>query len=168
MAKPILYIATAILAALFCLAPMPGQAQAPRFEGVILHVLSTQQPWEIETRKRVGEFEAMTGAKVQFDLYGLSQGVQKVAVELSSSSPAYDIVFLESTDVNRFAPSGRIEPLNRYVDADKGYDLADFIPAFTAANSIDGKLYAIPFFAATQILYYRGNCPGWSICGDGY
>ena len=137
--------------------PGTSRAQAARFDGVTLRILSTGQPWEVETRKRAGEFEATTGAKVEFDLYGLSQTAQKVAVELSSSSPAYDIVFLESTDVDRFAPSGRLEPLTAYVNADKDYDLADFIPAFTKANTVDGKLYAIPFFAATQILYYRGD-----------
>jgi len=148
---------TLLIALVGMFAPEQSRAQAQRFDGVTLRILSTQQPWEVETRKRAGEFEAMTGAKVEFDLYGLGQAAQKVAVELSASSPAYDIVFLESTDVDRFAPSGRLEPLARYVDADKGYDLADFIPAFTNANRVDGKLYAIPFFAATQILYYRGD-----------
>lgn len=146
-----------LIAAVGLFAASESRAQTSRFDGVTLRVLSTGQPWEVETRKRAGTFEAMTGAKVEFDLYGLSQTAQKVAVELSASSPAYDIVFLESTDVDRFAPSGRLEPLTRYVDADKGYDLADFIPAFTNANTVGGKLYAIPFFAATQILYYRGD-----------
>lgn len=135
----------------------PGRAQDQRFKGVTLHVLSSQQAWEVETRKRAGQFEAMTGAKVEFDLYNLDQAIQKVAVELSAGSPAYDVLFVEASDVNRFAPSGRLEPLDAYIAADQDYDLGDFLPAFIHANIIGGKLYAIPYFAATQILYYRGD-----------
>jgi len=142
--------------ALAVLLPVRGDAQEQAFKGVTLRVLSTQQPWDLEIQKRAGEFEAKTGAKVQFDLYAFGQAVQKVAVELSSSSPAYDIVFLEATDLNRFAPR-RLEPLDKYVEADKDYDLQDIISTFVDASRIEGKLYGLPYFAATQILYYRGD-----------
>lgn len=146
-------VATALLAAS---AAAPALAADKPFDGITLRVLSTQQPWDAEVQKRVSQFEEKTGATVEFDLYAFGQTVQKVAVELTSRSPAYDIVFVEASDVPRFAPGGFIEPLDDYVKA-ANFDLGDFIPSTIDAETVDGKLYSIPYFAATQLMYYRGD-----------
>ncbi|MCD1636424.1 sugar ABC transporter substrate-binding protein [Martelella mediterranea] len=145
------------IAAIAVLAASAGgaAAQDKPFEGVTLRVLGTQQPWEIELQKRAAEFTEMTGAEVQFDLFSLTQGIQKVTVELSSRSPAYDLVFVEASEVVRFAPAGLLEPLNPYIEAAGDVDIDDFLPATIEANTIDGEIYALPHFAATQMLYWR-------------
>ncbi|WP_299844874.1 sugar ABC transporter substrate-binding protein [uncultured Jannaschia sp.] len=135
--------------------PMAGLAQDKPYEGVTLRVLGTQQTWETELEKRAETFTEMTGAEVQFDLYSLTQGIQKVTVELGSQSPAYDLVFVEASEVVRFAPAGLLEPLDPYIEADGEANLDDFLPATIEANTIDGQLYALPHFAATQMLYWR-------------
>ncbi|MBO0904823.1 ABC transporter substrate-binding protein [Jiella sonneratiae] len=137
------------------LASASAVAQDKPYEGVTLRVLGTQQPWETELQKRADQFTEATGAKVVFDLYSLTQGIQKVTVELSSRSPAYDLVFVEASDVVRFGGGGLLEPLDDAIAADPDVDLADFLPATIDANRIDGKLYALPHFAATQMLYWR-------------
>lgn len=145
--------ATTILAASVA---VPALGADKPFDGVTLRVLSTQQPWDAEVQKRVAQFEEKTGATVEFDLYAFGQTVQKVAVELTSKSPAYDVVFLEASDVPRFVPGGFLEPLDGYVETAK-FDIDDFIPSTIAAETVDGKLYGIPYFAATQLMYYRGD-----------
>lgn len=134
-----------------------AMAQQKPFEGVTLRVLGTQQTWETELQKRAQAFTEQTGAQVVFDLYSLTQGIQKVTVELSARSPAYDLVFVEASDVARFGPAGLLAPLNDAVAADTTSDKADFLPATIEANTIDGKLYALPHFAATQLLYWRAD-----------
>ncbi len=134
-----------------------AQAQDKPFEGVTLRVLTTQQPWDVEVQKRIGAFEEKTGATVQFDMYSFSQAVQKVAVELTSRSPAYDLVFVESSEIARFAPGGFLEPLGAQVKDDSAYNLADFIPSTVKGFSYKDELYGLPHFAATQVLYYRGD-----------
>lgn len=130
-------------------------AQDKPYEGVTLRVLGTQQTWETELQKRADEFTQKTGAKVVFDLYSLTQGIQKVTVELSSRSPAYDLVFVEASDVVRFGPAGLLQPLNEAIDQNSAAQTDDFLPATLQANTIDGKIYALPHFAATQMLYWR-------------
>jgi len=130
-------------------------AQNKPFEGVTLRLLGTQQTWETELQKRAQAFTEETGAKVVFDLYSLTQGIQKVTVELSSRSPAYDLVFVEASDTVRFGGAGLLEPLDDAVKNDPAAHLNDFLPATIKANIVDGKLYALPHFAATQILYWR-------------
>ena len=130
-------------------------AQDKPYEGVTLRLLGTQQPWEAELQKRAQQFTDQTGAKVVFDLYSLTQGIQKVTVELSARSPAYDLVFLEANDTVRFGGAGLLEPLDEAVMNNSDARLDDFLPATIKANTVDGKLYALPHFAATQILYWR-------------
>lgn len=137
------------------LATTSAMAQNKPFEGVTLRLLGTQQSWETELQKRANEFTEQTGAKVVFDLYSLTQGIQKVTVELSSRSPAYDLVFLEASDTVRFGKAGLLEPLDDAVKANPDAKVDDFLPATIEANTVDGKLYALPHFAATQILYWR-------------
>ena len=132
-----------------------ANAQDKPYEGVTLRVLGTQQTWETELKKRAQQFTEKTGAKVVFDLYSLTQGIQKVTIELVSRSPAYDLVFVEASDVVRFGKGNMLEPLDDAVKASPDTNVGDFLPATIQANTIDGKLYALPHFAATQILYWR-------------
>ena len=132
-----------------------ASAQDKPYDGVTIRVLSTQQPWDTETQKRVSAFEEATGATVEYDLYAFGQAVQKIAVELSTGSPAYDVFFLEASDVSRFAAAGRLSPLDDAI-ASKNFDVDDFIPSTTTAFTYDGKLMGIPYFAATQLYYWNG------------
>ena len=148
-------ITTLLCAAAIAVGASSAFAQDKPYQGVTLRVLGTQQTWETELEKRAQEFTELTGAEVVFDLYSLTQGIQKVTVELSSRSPAYDLVFVEASEVVRFAPPGLLEPLDDHIAAAGDVDLDDFLPATIAANTVDGKLYALPHFAATQMLYWR-------------
>lgn len=149
------YAIKAAAVAVAAMTALPAAAQDKPYEGVTLRVLGTQQPWETELQKRAEAFTELTGAEVQFDLYSLTQGIQKVTVELSSRSPAYDLVFVEASEVVRFGPPGLLEPLDSYIESSDIANIDDFIPATIDANRIDGKLYALPHFAATQMLYWR-------------
>ena len=137
---------------------LPGAAlaQDKKFEGTTVRVLTTKQPWEDAISQLAGEFEEKTGAKVQIDTYAFGQAVQKIAVELSTQSPAYDIVFLEASDIPRWAVGGRIAPIDDYVAADSTFDLEDIIASTVEGHSYQGHLYGIPYFAATQIMYFQG------------
>jgi ABC-type glycerol-3-phosphate transport system substrate-binding protein len=145
----------AFLLAAAALLPIRAMAQDKPFAGVTLRLLGTQQTWESELQKRASRFTSETGAKVEFDLYSLTQAAQKVGVELTSHSPAYDLVWVEASDVARYGGAGLLAPIDQYTKADNSIDLADFIPSTLTANIVDGKLYALPHFAATQILYWR-------------
>lgn len=148
------------IVALAALMACAGPAlSATQLDGVTLRVLSTNQPWDVTLQKLSVAFTEETGAKVEFDLFPFAQTVQKVAVELATKSPTYDLMFLESDSVARFAASSFLIPVrplldNRKVVA-KDVDLGDFLPSIMKAFTYNNMLYGLPHFAATQILYYR-------------
>lgn len=146
----------AAVAGLAALAAGPAAAQDKPYEGVTLRVLSTQQPWDTEVEKRVAAFEEATGADVVFDLYAFGQAVQKIAVELSTGSPAYDVFFVEASDVSRFAATGKLAPFGDAIAA-AGFDIDDFIASTVEGFTYDGQIMGIPYFAATQLYYWNGE-----------
>lgn len=132
-------------------------AQDKPFEGVTLRVLSTQQPWDAAVSELIPEFEEQTGAKVQMDLYAFGQVVQKVGVELSTGSPAYDVFFVEASDVERYAKMNRLASFDGAIAANSDFDINDLIPSTRDSFTSDGTLYGIPFFAATQLYYWNAE-----------
>ena len=91
--------------------------------------------------------------------YALNQTIQKVAVELATHSPAYDVVFIESDAASRCGGGRLLEPLDAYLDRNDLHagdiDLGDLLPATLKSFRDDSKPYGFPYFAATQILYFR-------------
>jgi ABC-type glycerol-3-phosphate transport system substrate-binding protein len=152
----LLSVALALTAVAPAIVPSAARAEARPFEGTTLRVLSINQPWGVAIKSLAKEFEEQTGAKVQFDYYAFDQTVQKVSVELSARSPAYDVVFLEASDIPRWAVGERLAPLDKAVAGSKTFDAADFVPSTIAGHSYGGKLYGLPYSAATQVLYFRG------------
>ncbi|MGR3376334.1 ABC transporter substrate-binding protein [Salipiger abyssi] len=134
-----------------------ASAQDKLYEGVTLRVLSTQQPWDSAVEAMIDEYEEETGARVVFDLYAFGQAVQKVGVELSTGSAAYDVFFLEASDVPRYAAGGRLAPLGEAMAADAAYDAEDLIASTREAFTYDGEIYGVPYFAATQLYYWNAE-----------
>ena len=130
-------------------------AQDKPYEGVTLRVLSTQQPWDEAIRAISDQFTQETGAKVVFDLYAFGQAVQKVGVEVSTGSSAYDVFFLEASDLQRYAAGNRLAPLGEAMKADASYDMDDLIASTREAFSYKGEIYGAPYFAATQLYYWN-------------
>src|SRR5262249_37151681 len=52
------------------------------------------------------------------------------------------------------AGAGWLEPLNAYV-GDPASAMKSYLPAYAAANVIDGKIAALPGFADAMFMYYR-------------
>lgn len=65
------------------------------------------------------------------------------------------VVMLEDTQMHRVASLGGLADLNSLIDQTKNFDRQDFIPSFLEQGEIDGKLFALPLFGTTQVLYYR-------------
>ncbi|MBA1142328.1 ABC transporter substrate-binding protein [Mesorhizobium neociceri] len=131
-----------------------GASAQQRFDGVKIKVLSTNSAYDLELQKFAHEFTEKTGAEVQFNLFGYAPTVQKVSVELLTRSNSYDVVYLGSEEFGRYASGNILEPLDGYIDV-KSADVQDFIAPVLRLYSMDGKQYALPHFAATQIMYYR-------------
>jgi multiple sugar transport system substrate-binding protein len=66
-----------------------------------------------------------------------------------------DVFQLGSTWVAELATLGALEPLDARVAASPEVSRADFFEGALAANEIDGKLVALPWYVDTRLLFYR-------------
>ncbi len=93
---------------------------------------------------------------VQLEVGGATSDAQQqyLSTVLTSGDSSLDIFLLDIVRIAQYAQSGWAEPLDKYIPNKNTY-LRDFLPAYAAANTYNGKLYALPAFADTMFLYYR-------------
>jgi len=66
-----------------------------------------------------------------------------------------DICQLGNTWLPEFSALDSLEPLQPYVDASSTVDPRDYFPGIWDTNVIGGKLYGIPWYVDTRLLFYR-------------
>jgi multiple sugar transport system substrate-binding protein len=82
---------------------------------------------------------------------------QYLSTILTSKSSDLDVMLIDVIRPATYAAAHWAEPLNQYFDdgaAMKKY-LSAFLPGPVKADTVKGKLYAIPAFTDAQFLYYR-------------
>ncbi len=77
---------------------------------------------------------------------------QKVTTDIATKGGQYDIITIGNYEVPIWAKQGWLAPLDS-LGAD--YDQADLLPAISATLSVDGKLYAAPFYGESWMIHYR-------------
>ena len=107
------------------------------------------------------EFEEMTGISVGAEQVPEQQQRPKVAMEMASGRPSFDVVNVAMHVQKRLIEKGRwmedIRPMiaNPALTA-PGLDMADFSPAtIRAATGADGRLNVLPLNQDLFILYYN-------------
>src|SRR5437868_15169723 len=77
---------------------------------------------------------------------------QKVTTDIATKSGQYDILTIGTYEVPIWAKKGWLVPLDN-LGAD--YDVDDLLPAIRGGLSMDGKLYAAPFYGESSMVMYR-------------
>ena len=67
---------------------------------------------------------------------------------MSAKDSSLDLLLLDVIRPAQFAAAGWTEPFG-------GKDMSSYLPTYTDANTVDGKIVALPAFADAQFLYYR-------------
>jgi multiple sugar transport system substrate-binding protein/sorbitol/mannitol transport system substrate-binding protein len=104
------------------------------------------------------EFEQQTGIKVVPDESPQDQLSQKILLDLSSGTGAYDIVGIHYIWLAGWAEPGWLQPIDDYIAKEKAnntavFDYNDFVlPEMFAYK---GKQYGLPFYGESQMLYYN-------------
>ncbi len=107
------------------------------------------------------EFEELTGIKVGSEQIPEQQQRPKVAMEMSSGHPSFDVVNVAMHVQKRLIEKGRWMEDLRPLIADKGLsnpdlDMDDFSPAtIRVATGPDGKINVLPMNQDLFILYYN-------------
>lgn len=119
-------------------------------DGITLNVSTFSAAYPVLLRQWIGEFESLTGARINFDTPSFPVYNQRTDLELSTKGAAYDVVNVTFIYSSRWINSGWLTPLDDYI-ADPNrtpaeWDLNDFVKgAREAETGIDGKLYGVPW-----------------------
>src|SRR6478735_9168380 len=77
---------------------------------------------------------------------------QKVTTDIATHGGQYDILTIGTYEVPIWGKKKWLVPLDKLA-AD--YDVDDLLPAIRAGLTVDGKLYAAPFYGESSMIMYR-------------
>jgi sorbitol/mannitol transport system substrate-binding protein len=77
---------------------------------------------------------------------------QKVTTDIATKGGQFDVLTIGTYEVPIWANKGWLVPLDN-LGAD--YDIDDLLPAIRSGLSVDGKLYAAPFYGESSMVMYR-------------
>lgn len=78
-----------------------------------------------------------------------------VTKDVATQGGQYDIVTVGAYEVPLWQQNGWLTDLSVYTDADSEYDVDDFFDPIRTAVSVDGSMYAIPFYGESSMLMYN-------------
>lgn len=136
-------------------------SQTPDFSGKTLNLLLSAGTYCESIEPFIKEFEEYCpGVTVQYDLLGRSNSDEKTIIELSSGSDAHDVYYIYGESMLQFAENGWLASLedmiaNKSITDDEILDLDSFSEGPLNACRFDNRLYGLPIFSATCIMYYR-------------
>ena len=103
------------------------------------------------------EFTAETGIKVVMDQSPQDQLSQKILLDLSTGTGAYDVIGIHEIWLGSYADSGWLAPLDDYIAAEEAanpdFDYADF--ASTEAFNYKGVQYGLPLYNEVLMCFYN-------------
>ena len=132
-----------------------------QFKGSKIEVNFGKSPRPDVLQAHQKEFEELTGIKVGFEQVPEQQQRPKVALELASGRPSFDVVNVSMHVQKKLVEKGKwLEDLRPLLADPKmtspDFDLADFsAPGMAANTAADGTIMAIPVNQDLFILFYN-------------
>lgn len=108
-------------------------------------------------RKLFDQYQAKNpGVTIESETGGATSELQRqyLSTVLNAKDAALDIYMIDIVNPAQYYGAGWLEPLNAYV-GEPAAALKPYLPAYAAANVIDGKIAAMPAFADAMFMYYR-------------
>ncbi|AYM19954.1 ABC transporter substrate-binding protein [Agrobacterium tumefaciens] len=129
----------------------------------------------IRMQKLTDDFKAKNpGIDVQWVTLEENVLRQKVTTDIATKSGQFDILTIGTYEAPIWSKLGWLTPLE---SLGANYDVDDLLPSIRTALSMDGKLYAAPFYAESSMTMYRKDLfekagltmpdnPTWSFIAD--
>ena len=107
----------------------------------------------VRMQKLTDDFTAKN-PDIQLEWVTLEENVlrERVTTDIATKGGQYDVMTIGTYEVPIWAKQGWLLPLDN-LGAD--YDVDDIIPAIRGGLSVDGKLYAAPFYGESSFVMYR-------------
>src|SRR6185437_875628 len=100
-------------------------------------------------------FTKKSGIKVKYTILDEGKLRQITTRDVGSGGKAFDVVMIGPYEAPQFGVAGLIKDLTSQAKGDKAYNYNDLIPAVRNALSVNGHMYASPFYGESSFLMYR-------------
>jgi sorbitol/mannitol transport system substrate-binding protein len=98
---------------------------------------------------------------------------ERVTTDIATGGGQYDVMTIGALEAPLWAEQGWLEPL----EFDESYNVDDLLPSIRASVSVDGNLYAAPFYGESAMTMYRTDLleaagiempedPTWDFIGE--
>jgi multiple sugar transport system substrate-binding protein len=100
--------------------------------------------------------EKNPGTKIDIETGGATSDLQRqyLSTVLNAKDSSIDVYMIDIINPAQYFGAGWLEPLNKYL-GEPAEVMKPYLPAYAAANVIDGKIAALPAFADSMFMYYR-------------
>lgn len=103
-----------------------------------------------------GGFEAShPNIKVKYVTLDENTLRDQVTKDIAAGGGQFDVVMIGPYEVPTWAENKWIVDLNDKADSDTAYDVGDLLKPIRDSLSVDGRLYAVPFYGESSFLMYR-------------
>ena len=112
--------------------------------------------WTTAIRKRIPEFEELTGRRVAVSTMTADQLSSTYSVKLNASTPDIDVMMYRPLQEQLlFARNGWLADLSDRVATDAAYDWPDMQAGARERVTVEGRVFGVPIVTERPTLYYR-------------
>ncbi|WP_264210591.1 ABC transporter substrate-binding protein [Leisingera thetidis] len=108
----------------------------------------------IRMQGMTGDFTAKTGHEVEWVTLEENVLRQRVTTDITTKGGQFDIMTIGMYETPIWGRNGWLLPLD---DLPAEYDAGDILPAMRGGLSVDGTLYAAPFYGESSMIMYRAD-----------
>jgi len=116
-------------------------------------VIATVNNGHMIEMQKLGKFFEQAHPDIKLKWVTLEEGTlrQRVTTDIATKGGQFDVMTIGMYETPIWAKKGWLLP----IATDAAYDVDDLLPAMRNGLSVDGKLYASPFYGESSMLMYR-------------
>ena len=117
-------------------------------------VIATVNNGDMITMQKLSPMFERDNPGIELEWLILEEGVlrQRVTQDIATGGGQFDIMTIGAYETPLWGKKGWLTPLD---DFGSDYDYDDLVPSIRSALSVDGSLYAAPFYAESSFTMYR-------------
>ncbi len=100
-------------------------------------------------------FTAETGITVNFVVQPENEVRAQIAQDFAAQAGQYDVATISNYEVPFFSTNEWLAPLTEYAEGDTEFNQADILQPIADGLTVDGEIYAEPFYGESSFLMYR-------------
>lgn len=130
-----------------------GACSAAMAQSTEITVATVNNPDMVTMQSMMSAFnEAHPDIKVNWVTLPENELRQKVTTDIASGAGQYDVVTVSNYETPIWAQNDWLAPME---NLPASYDVDDLLKPVKEGLSVDGTLYALPFYAESSVTYYR-------------